>query len=284
MGTLEKNSKLTKTLLKLLSVLSIVLIGFIVLRSSVQAQSFNLNPNTGTVAIGETLQIDLVAIDPPANTNTARLRMSIGNNFRITNFTTGQNVLLLGCASGSTFSDQTICVDWSSSEDITDNQTLATITIEAVSNGSDVELTFDAQNGYTSVVTYTGVGGTYTAGQGGTTSDPCNVATNRPLTCACTSNAQCGSNNCTNSVCSPTVPVGGGTGSSGGGGGNNPLPKTNIVNDNYVPSGLVFGTVLLLTSLIFFKKGGIIIQRSLYYTTGRSFNEDYEVRVDKSKK
>ncbi len=132
----------------------------------VQAQSLSISPSTNTVPVGGTRTFDIVVNSPGANSGVA-VRMNITTS--IATFTNaildGGFTLTTGCADGSAeFDPDELCFDAAQGSAFTNGQTIATITVYGVSDGS-LPFTFASGTAFSDGVTttpYTGTPATYT--------------------------------------------------------------------------------------------------------------------------
>jgi len=133
-----------------------------------EAQSFTLSPASGTVTVGGTQAIDIIATNPPA-TGSASIRITVpGSLLNVTGYSDGVGTLTFGACSGNSYTTTQVCADvaLSGPGNFTNGQVLGTFTVQGIANGV-ANVGFVANNKYYGQADYTGTGATFTVGSGG---------------------------------------------------------------------------------------------------------------------
>lgn len=149
-----------------------------------EAQSFTLNPASGSITVSGNQVVQIIATNPPA-ANAASIRITVPTSLMtVTAYTDGAGTLTLqgaGC-SGGKFTANQVCVDLAvlGGGNITNGQVIGSFTLTGVADGV-ANANFVAGNKYVGSSEFTGVGGTYTIGAGGGAPVDGDGATNETL-------------------------------------------------------------------------------------------------------
>lgn len=97
-----------------------------------------IEPSTGTVGVGQDLQLTLRVGNPPSGASSVALNIGISQQARFNAFTSASGLISLGgCADGNAaFDDDSICISLAKSSPFVSNEILGTITIRGVNNGA----------------------------------------------------------------------------------------------------------------------------------------------------